>query len=88
MRTCVGCGTRAPQGALLRFVSAGDGGLTLDPRRGLPGRGAWLHGDPACWSAFVGRRGPVRSLRATPTRAAREALRATLATRQVEEAPC
>jgi predicted RNA-binding protein YlxR (DUF448 family) len=88
MRTCVGCRARAPRASLLRFVSADGGGLTLDPGRELPGRGAWLHCDPACWGAFVGRRGPVRSLRASPTRAAREALRATLATRQVEEAPC
>ena len=88
MRTCVGCGAREARASLVRFVSAADGGLTLDLRRALPGRGAWLHGDPACWSAFVGRRGPVRSLRTTPSRAAREALQVALATRQVEDAAC
>ena len=62
----------------MRFVAA-EGALLLDPRRRLPGRGAWLHRQPSCWTAFVQRRGIVRSLRATPTRVAREALRDNLA---------
>jgi predicted RNA-binding protein YlxR (DUF448 family) len=77
VRTCVGCGSRAPQGQLVRLVAAGRD-LVLDPRRRLPGRGAWLHREPACWGAFVERRGTVRSLRSTPSREAREALRSAL----------
>ena len=77
VRTCVGCGARAPQQRLVRFVAAA-GGLALDARRRLPGRGAWLHREPACWSAFVQRRGAVRSLRTTPSREARQALRDVL----------
>lgn len=73
VRTCVGCGARAPQQRLVRFVAAA-GGLVLDAPRRLPGRGAWLHREPACWSAFVRRRGAVRSLRTTPSREARQAL--------------
>jgi uncharacterized protein len=76
-RTFVGCGARAPQQRLVRFVAAA-GGLALDARRRLPGRGAWLHREPACWSAFVQRRGEVRSLRTTPSREARQALRDVL----------
>jgi predicted RNA-binding protein YlxR (DUF448 family) len=77
-RTCVGCGERAAQGELTRFVLSGNG-LVHDPRRRLPGRGAWLHRAADCWNAFVQRRGAVRSLRATPSRPAREALRDALA---------
>ena len=73
IRTCVGCSARAPQGALVRLVSTA-AGLALDERRRLPGRGAYLHRDTSCWTAFVRRRGPVRSLRATPSVAERERL--------------
>jgi predicted RNA-binding protein YlxR (DUF448 family) len=78
VRTCVGCGARSPQATLLRFVLSG-GTLALDPGRRLGGRGAWLHRDAACWREFVRRRGPVRSLRANPSRAAREVLQEALA---------
>jgi uncharacterized protein len=77
VRTCVGCGARARQAELVRLVAAGRD-LVLDPRRRLPGRGAWLHREPVCWDTFVQRRGVVRSLRSTPSREAREALRAAL----------
>lgn len=78
VRTCVGCGARAPQPTLTRFVSR-DGGLRLDVGRRQAGRGAYLHDATSCWSAFVQRRGAVRSLRATPSRATRETLVHTLA---------
>jgi hypothetical protein len=78
IRSCVGCGERAPQAELLRVVLEG-GDLRLDRGRRSPGRGAYLHARTACWTRFASRRGVVRSLRATPSRAAREALAATLA---------
>jgi hypothetical protein len=81
IRTCVGCGSRAPQPELMRFVSAGTG-LAWDPGHRAPGRGAYLHPQPACWDAFVRRRGAVRSLRATPARAERERLVAALVSRE------
>jgi len=77
IRTCVGCGARAPRATLLRFV-ARDGALRPDPAMRLAGRGAWLHREPACHAAFVARRGAIRSLRATPARAVRAALVAAL----------
>jgi uncharacterized protein len=73
IRTCVGCGVRAPQAALVRMALT-PAGLSVDRARRLPGRGGYLHRDAACWAAFVRRRGPVRSLRATPTVAERERL--------------
>jgi predicted RNA-binding protein YlxR (DUF448 family) len=78
VRTCVGCGARAPQPTLARFVSR-DGELVLDTARRQAGRGAYLHDATSCWSAFVQRRGAVRSLRATPSKATRETLVHTLA---------
>jgi uncharacterized protein len=58
----VGCGRRAPKADLIRFAAA-DGELRPDPDRSLPGRGAWLHRDAACWEAAVARRGFARTLR-------------------------
>ena len=78
VRTCVGCGTRAARAALIRFVGS-DGRLVLDVEARAPGRGAWLHRRPECWSAFERRRGPVRALRSTPTPAERARLGVTLA---------
>jgi predicted RNA-binding protein YlxR (DUF448 family) len=77
VRSCVGCGERAPQAELVRVVWR-DGRLAADPRRRAGGRGAYLHRDATCAAAFVGRRGPVRSLRATVSRVAREAFVRTL----------
>jgi len=73
VRTCVGCGARAPQRALVRFV-AGPPGLRLDRSRRASGRGAYLHASPECWRTFARRRGPVRSLRVSPAPAERMAL--------------
>jgi predicted RNA-binding protein YlxR (DUF448 family) len=63
-RTCVGCGERGVQSSLRRFSLIGDG-LVLDHGRERLGRGAYLHDASRCWDAFVRRRGPIRSLRAS-----------------------
>ncbi|WP_285682927.1 YlxR family protein [Actinoplanes sp. NBRC 103695] len=65
-RTCVGCRSRAPAFALLRFVAVGTGDdlrLQPDPGRRLPGRGAHLHPDPACFAQAERRRAFGRALR-------------------------
>ena len=62
VRTCVGCRRRAPVTELLRVVVR-DGGLTPDPRRRLPGRGASLHPTAECLHAAVRRRAFPRALR-------------------------
>ena len=67
-RTCVGCRQRAPSNDLLRIVAVGDEGqsrLRPDPARRLPGRGANLHPDPACFALAVRRRAFGRALRIT-----------------------
>jgi hypothetical protein len=73
IRTCTGCGGRAPQTALLRFVAT-PAGLALDVRRRAPGRGGYLHPGPACCQEFLRRKPPLRSLRRSVDRAARLAL--------------
>ncbi|HET6480696.1 MAG TPA: YlxR family protein [Actinoplanes sp.] len=68
VRTCVGCRKRAPTSDLIRFVAAGTGvdlRLQPDPSRRLPGRGAHLHPDPACFALAERRRAFGRALRLT-----------------------
>jgi predicted RNA-binding protein YlxR (DUF448 family) len=72
VRTCLGCGARAPKDDLLRVVLA-TGGLAADPHQRRGGRGGYLHRDRRCWTDFARRKGNIRALRAAidrPTRAA------------------
>nr|WP_240669831.1 YlxR family protein [Actinoplanes solisilvae] len=65
---CVGCRKRALASVLIRFVAAGSGDdlrLQPDPGRRLPGRGAHLHPDPACFALAERRRAFGRALRLT-----------------------
>ena len=63
-RTCVGCRKRAAKHQLLR-VTAVEGVCVPDPRGALPGRGAHLHPDPACFALAERRRAFGRALRLT-----------------------
>jgi uncharacterized protein len=58
----VGCRTRAPADDLLRVVAV-EGALVPDPRRRLPGRGAWLHPVPECLTRAERRSAFPRALR-------------------------
>ena len=60
LRTCVGCGRRAPQDDLERFVAV-EGVLTSGRTR--PGRGAYTCRDTSCFELAVSRRGFARALR-------------------------
>ena len=68
VRTCVGCRRRDAQAALLRVV-ADQATVRVDPRRRAPGRGAYVHPDPACVALALKRRAFGRTLR-TPVDAA------------------
>ena len=62
MRTCAGCGRRAPQVELLRFV-ARDGTLTHSPKG--TGRGVYTCRRLACFERAVERRSFNRTLHQT-----------------------
>ena len=62
VRTCAGCGRKAPQGELLRFV-ARDGMLTPSPH-GL-GRGVYTCRRLACFERATARRAFNRTLKTT-----------------------
>lgn len=61
IRTCAGCGRRAPQDDLLRFAAPGG---VLRHGRTLPGRGAYTCRRLACFEEACARRGFARTLRA------------------------
>ena len=60
IRSCVGCGNKAPQSELLRFV-AEDGRLV--PGTKQPGRGAYTCRRLSCFERAVARRAFSRTLR-------------------------
>ena len=62
IRSCIGCGRKAPQGDLLRFV-AKDGRLV--PGMGEPGRGAYTCRRLSCFERALSRRAFNRTLRRT-----------------------
>jgi uncharacterized protein len=47
---------------LLRIVAASGAQVVPDPRRRIPGRGAWLHPDPRCVELAGRRRAFARAL--------------------------
>lgn len=68
MRTCVGCGKRDGQSALVRFRVTTDGGLSEEPRAG---RSAYIHARVACARSLPRSKQLTRALRrniATETR--------------------
>jgi len=60
VRQCAGCGRRAPQRELVRFVEQ-EGRLV--PGRTLPGRGAYTCRNEACFDRATQRRAFARVLR-------------------------
>lgn len=62
VRTCIGCLQRCRDAELLRVVAA-DRVVLPDPRRVLPGRGAWIHRNDRCMTAAQKRRAFARALK-------------------------
>ena len=60
VRSCAGCGRKAPQADLVRFV---DRGGTLSPGRREPGRGVYTCRRLACFERAAGQRAFSRVLR-------------------------
>ncbi|MGH3024231.1 MAG: YlxR family protein [Gaiellaceae bacterium] len=63
-RTCVGCGRKAPQRELVRFVAPA-GVLEADTARRRPGRGAYTCRRLSCFERAASRRAFARTLRRT-----------------------
>ena len=76
VRTCVGCGRKAPQPGLVRLKA--DAGSVVIDRAHTGGRGAWLHPAAACLERALQRRVFPRALRAADVRADGSALRVEL----------
>ncbi|HSK14949.1 MAG TPA: YlxR family protein [Gaiellaceae bacterium] len=62
IRTCVGCGRKAPQRELARFA-APTGVLEADPLGKLSGRSAYTCRRPSCFERAESRRAFARALR-------------------------
>ncbi|KMY67776.1 hypothetical protein AAU61_07810 [Desulfocarbo indianensis] len=61
-RTCVACGRKAPQGELLR-LAVSDGRVRRDPKRLLPGRGAYVCQGRGCLQTLAKDRKRARAFR-------------------------
>jgi uncharacterized protein len=65
VRTCVACRQEGLKADLVRLVRSGDGSVAVDRSGHAPGRGAYLHRNPACVEAARKRRQLERSLGGT-----------------------
>ena len=63
IRTCAGCGGKAPQAELIRFVARG--GQLARARPGDAGRSVYTHRRLACFERALARRAFARTLRRT-----------------------
>ena len=68
-RTCAATGWKGPPEAMLRFALSGDGVVTPDIRRRLPGRGVWIRLDAATVRQAAVRQVFARAFRAKATAA-------------------
>jgi predicted RNA-binding protein YlxR (DUF448 family) len=62
-RTCVGCRGEASKAGLIRVVRRPEGGGAIDRTGSAAGRGAYVHGDPACVDLARKRKALDRALR-------------------------
>ena len=65
IRTCVACRQEAGKRSLVRVVRGPNGVAQVDLTGRAPGRGAYLHRDPACVENARRKRALERSLHAT-----------------------
>ena len=65
IRTCVACRQEAGKRTLVRVVRDANGQAALDSTGRAPGRGAYLHRDPACVEIARKKKGLDRALGAT-----------------------
>jgi len=62
-RTCVACRQKKAKGELLRIVRTPQGGLEIDPRGNMAGRGAYLCRLKECWEEGLKKKRLDRALK-------------------------
>ena len=62
-RTCVGCNSTTNKRELVRVVRTPEGAVIADPTGKQPGRGAYVHQDPNCWTQALKKGRLERSLK-------------------------
>ena len=82
-RTCIGCRQTLAKRAMLRIVRTPEG-LRVDPTGKLPGRGAYLHENRACWERAL-KGALAHALKIELTDQDRETLRSFMAALPVDE---
>lgn len=65
LRQCMGCREHKPKRELIRVVRSPEGGISLDFRGKMPGRGAYVCPDPECLKKARKSRGLERALECT-----------------------
>lgn len=85
-RTCVGCGTTGAKRSFVRIVRGPDGTVQIDDTGKKPGRGAYLHSDPACWSQALTKKRLEHSLKVSLSAADIAALETVAGALQPSEA--
>ncbi len=75
-RTCIGCREEAGKRALVRIVRTPDGRVGVDRTGRANGRGAYIHGEAACWEKALRGATIERALKISPSGEDVEALRA------------
>jgi len=63
IRTCAGCGGRAPQRDLTRIAATSGGAIVFNAKSRAPGRGAYLHPNRNCLDRALKRRAIERALK-------------------------
>ena len=86
-RTCIACRTTAGKRELVRLVRFSDGRVEVDSTSRAPGRGAYLHAEPACWEKALKRGTISHALKTSLTAEDAALLRAYGAALPGREAP-
>lgn len=75
-RTCIGCREEAARRTFVRIVRTPEGRVVVDETGRANGRGAYLHGNRACWEKALKGSTIGRALKISPAGEDVEALRA------------
>lgn len=83
IRSCLVCGTKAPQREFTRLVRTPQGSVEVDAEGKSQGRGAYICTDLSCWEAALAREQLDRALRLPVSQETKKRLRSQYARRSV-----